>query len=373
MQVIPSTFCPAKWTDLIVNMNYNYVYACCKSTPLKFISNVNEVMDQQKINLLNGVQDSSCEFCWKKENANLPSLRQEYLENFDPSTLPLYTNNTIVPGLIEVNLGNACNFQCIYCNPKFSSQWEQDVREKPFKVFSDKYFYAIDEKNRDTIDTTIEWLLKIGPIHTLSLLGGEPLLNKHFFNIVEIVKSKKLMVTTNLSCKHATLDRLFALASQYEKIVLSISVDSTGKNAEFARYGMDFNTLLTNIHYVLAHAPKNVSIVFQSLMTSFTIRDLSEMQQFISTLHNIDDTIEWHLNVCEYPRILELNTLHDEYKPAILKILTELKTLPYIRSVDILEGAVIAAQFNNTLYQGMKLFLQEFSERKNIKIPICLK
>ena len=374
MPKIPSTFCPAKWDEVHVNLNYNYVYSCCKATPIKFGKHIDEVLNQQKENLLNGVQDSSCDYCWKNENAGQPSLRQSYLRDFDVDTLSQYKNNTIKPVMVEVYMDNACNFQCIYCNPKYSSLWETDVRIKSYPIFSDKHFYDIDLKNKSALINTIDWLHSFDSIEILQLIGGEPLINKHFFQIVSAIKCEQLLISTNLSSKTmSSVNRIFEMANNFKEINLSISIDSTGKNAEFARYGMNFEEMLSNIYYVLENAPKNVTITFNSLMTSFTIRDLTNTAILMDTLYNINKNIKWQLMACHDPMIMQLTTLQDIYKPAILQLLAELKNKPYVKQAEIVEGTLISSKFNNTLYQGLKHFLNEFSTRKNIAIPICLK
>ena len=374
MPKISSTFCPAKWDEVHVNLNYNYVYSCCKATPLKFVNNIDEVLGQQKENLLNGVQDSSCSYCWKNENAGQLSLRQEMLDGFDVTTYSQYEDNTIEPKLFEINLGNECNFQCTYCNPKFSSQWESDVKQKPYEVFSDRHFYAIDQKNSNTVENTIDWLTRVNSIETLLVMGGEPLLNKNFFRIIESPKSDYLSFTTNLSCKTtAPIDKIFKAAPNYKTIFLNISIDSTEDNAEFTRYGMNYELLLSNIRYVLTNAPTNVTITFLSLMTSVTIRDLTNTAKLMDTLYAINNNISWTLSICQFPMIMQLTTLPDEYKPEILQTLTEMLDKPYINYANLVMGNLQSSKFNNTLYQGLKHFLNEFSIRKNIAIPICLK
>jgi hypothetical protein len=58
------------------------------STPIKFVdkADIATILDGQKDNLLNGIQDSSCEYCWRVERQGHPSRRHTYLKdfNFDP-------------------------------------------------------------------------------------------------------------------------------------------------------------------------------------------------------------------------------------------------------------------------------------------------
>ena len=116
---ISKTFCPAKWDEIFVNLGANYVYSCCRSDVVKITKkeDINTALDQQKLNLLNNIQDPACNYCWKIENQGYTSLRHRYLEKFDEKLFPLYQNNSTRIKSLEVSLGNECNFQCTYCNP----------------------------------------------------------------------------------------------------------------------------------------------------------------------------------------------------------------------------------------------------------------
>jgi MoaA/NifB/PqqE/SkfB family radical SAM enzyme len=372
MQKIPKTFCPAKWNEINLNLNYNYVYACCKATPIQFVDSISDVLSSQKDNLLNGIQDSSCDFCWENENNNLPSARLLHLENFNTNTYPSYVNNTVLPKSIEVNLGNECNFQCTYCNPKFSSTWETDIRKKPYTLTTDIENYELIQKQPDNIANTIKWLNTQSEVESLILIGGEPMTNKNLFKILDATKFENIGVVTNLSCNTAVLDKIFQRAKNYTGFYINISLDSTGTNAEFSRYGMDYNVMLRNIQYIQNNAPPNVHMKFLSLMTSITIRDIDNIALLIDKLHTVDNTIRWELHACQFPQIQALTTLPDEFKPAILKTLANLKNNSYIQGVELIESIVSTIKFNESLYHELQEFLQEFSTRKKIDITTIL-
>lgn len=375
MTNLPKTFCPAKWDEIFVNLGANYVYACCRSEVVKIVKkeDIDTALNQHKYNLLNDIQDPACNYCWKVENAGHTSLRQKYLAEFDINQFDQYKKNQVTPKQVEVSLGNECNFQCTYCNPKFSSQWESDVNRKPYKIFSDQHFYGIDEKNTNNLQDTIDWLSELKQVEKLNILGGEPLQNKNFIQVVTSISSDELGFATNLSFKNTrAIDKVLSLADRYKKISMVVSLDSTGKNAEFSRYGMDYPQMLTNIHYLITHAPDNVAIRFNSVMTSITIRDFDNISKLMDGFYQQNPSITWGIIFCRDPLILTLNTLPDKFKPKILQLIVKAKDKKYIVGLDILEGAVKVSKFNNTLYNQMKHFLQEFSERKNIEIPVDL-
>ena len=369
------TFCPAKWDEIYINLGVNYVYACCKSEVVKFTKKeeIETALSQQKYNLLNGIQDPSCNYCWKNENAGYTSRRHGYLKEFDTTQIDQYKNNQVKPKKVEINLGNECNFQCTYCNPKFSSQWESDVKRKPYKIFSDRHFYGIDEKNKNNVDDTIKWLSNIEGVVRLEIVGGEPLLNKNLISVLDTLTTDELKIATNLSLKNVgDLDKLFALAGRYKKVLISVSIDSTEKNAEFSRYGMDYAQLLINIRHLITHAPDNFHITFGSLMTSITVRDFDNTANLMDSFYQQNSNIAWSLDYCRDPSIMTLNTLPEKFKPAILEKIYNIKDRKYITGLDILEGAIKTSTFNKTLYGQLKQFLTEFSQRKKIEIPVEL-
>jgi len=372
MQKIPKTFCPAKWEEIHVNFGFNYVFACCKATPIRFVNNINEVLGPQRQNLLNDIQDPSCNYCWSMENQGHASRRHDYLSK-NNNDISIYRENKSKTKMVEISLGNECNFQCGYCNPKFSSQWESDVNSKIYPVFTDRFFYALDEKNKNTIVDTVNWLSEVEDLDTLSIVGGEPLLNKNFFKIIEKVKSNKLGFATNLSCSQLKIDQVLELANHYSDISLSVSIDSTGELAEFTRYGMNWDTMRDNLLYLVTNSPKNVKINLLSLMTSSTIRGLKEMTLFVERLYNINNNLVWQLFDCRDPKIHSMLTLPTEMKPEILKQLDIINTMPNTEFAELVQNSIINSKFNRTMYKELQEFTNEFSQRKNIEVPECLK
>jgi len=372
-QLIPNTFCPGKWEELCLNMNYNYVYGCCDAKPLKFVKDFNEVLNEQKINLLNGIKDSSCNYCWSVEAGGNLSRRHEYLKKFNGDLTP-YTTNTAPVDLFEINLGNECNFQCVYCNPKYSSVWEADVRKQQYKVFSDRHNYEILDKTETTMLSANEQILKqVGHTNIVRIIGGEPLYNKRLWSLLEVINSNELHIATNLSCSTSHIDRLLKFAeTKFKKIRLQISLESTGEIAEFVRYGTDYNELVKNIEYTIHNAPSNVLVSISSAFNSISIRDLGNFTKVVESWRTVRPEIPWVFNYCINPSIQSFYTLPNKYREDILKDIQYVKTLQHMGRVEVVESALLNYKFNPTMHKEMKHFMQQFAERKNIEIPICL-
>lgn len=364
----PNTFCPAKWDELYVSFEMNYAYSCCKGKTTRFESDVLEFVSRERYAMLQGQQDPSCEYCWTVEAEGGKSLRHHHLENFRGNYAD-YANNTAQPKLVQVSVGNECNFQCTYCNPKFSSQWEQDVRKLPYRVFSDRFFYAIDPKQPDVMDRNIEFLKTFNNIDSLSVIGGEPLFNKKFFQLLDTTPANNLSISTNLAVKREVLDRFINYCNRYQTVNLRVSIDATGKIAEFTRYGLDYAQFCDNLQYLIDHKPDNLQIVIGSVMSSITIRDIRNFGQFMQPL--LAQGIEWHVDYCRDPKIQSIATLPESYRSDLLLEIADLQKFD-IRGIDMLKYVVETTPFNRILHQELKHFVNEFSTRKNIELPLCL-
>lgn len=370
MQEIPKTFCPAKWDELLINAESNMVYSCCKSVPTTIGSgDMLENIKKQRENLLNGIQDPACNYCWLPEKIpGTKSRRHIYLEKMESSDISKYVDGTANLKYIELNIGNQCNFQCTYCKPNFSSKWENDVRKKPYKLYTDRFAYEIPKKNKDVLDKNLKLLEEHKNIHKVTIIGGEPLYNKNFFTLIKHIDSKWLGMATNLSCNKETIDRLINETKKFEHVLVNVSLDATGGIAEFARHGLNFNQWKENFEYLLKNKPDYMVVQVISLFTSVTVRDIENFAPFM--LNYLDQT-KWHVSFCIDPKIQGFSTLPDKYKPAIINCLESLKSHP-VSGLDGVISAIKVSKFNATMHNELVSFMNDFAKRKNIEIPICL-
>jgi len=366
---IPDTFCTHKWQEIFVNFEQSFSYSCCKGKPKQFGDDIFENIHQEQKNLLNGIQDDSCNYCWDVENVGGESLRNSYLKHFDKNEFKKIISSP--PSRVQVNLGNTCNFQCLYCNPKFSSRWEQDVLKQPYKIFSDRFFYQTGTKNTSAIDLTTKFLKNLGHLEYITISGGEPTYNKNLLEVINLVSADSIEITTNLSASTDDLLTLLEKLKKFNKVILNVSIDATDEVAEFVRNGLDFKQFDSNLTFLLDNKPNNVSIRVLTLFTSLTILDINNFSTYMDDkLDKIDLWFLWH---CVDPKIQSLSTLPDEHKSPIKKQLEKLKNNDKIKNIDSVLSVMNAVPFNNTLYQQLKVFVNEFSIRKQVKIPELLK
>lgn len=373
MQKISDTFCPAKWNELNLNLNYNYAYGCCKSTPLEYQINYSEILNPQKKNLLDGIKDSSCNYCWDVEINGGTSKRHAQLAKFDPATYDQYVNNTLPLDVLEINLGNSCNLQCAYCNPTFSSLWEADIKFKNYPIFTDRYVYKIKEKNKKILDKNISSLMNI-PHTTLRIIGGEPLINNKFFEILEVSTAKNLEISTNLMVDRNTLDRLLSYQCKFNNILIGCSLDTSRDLAEFIRYGLNYDKFVDNLFYLIENVNNTNTILLSSLITNTTILKLKEFQVLpLSLIKQFPDKFKWQLDFCQSPKIHSLESLPDELRPELISVVSDMLGYPNIVGVDMIISALGAIKFNASIFKQFTYFIEEFENRKNIKLPQDIK
>jgi organic radical activating enzyme len=372
MPTIPDTFCPLKWDEITLNSQVNYVYACCKATPIKFtnIDNARNILKDQQLNLLQGVRDPSCDYCWATESVGNTSRRLDALQIFNTSNFESYQTGNRQPSKLEINLGNECNLQCTYCNPKFSSKWAHDVNTKIYPVFADRFHYAVDPKSKTT-EMNLRLLEHYEP-DTLCLIGGEPLLNKQLWEILKLSSASHIIITSNFKCTNATIDKLFAHIRKFKKVSLTVSLDSTTDNAEFTRFGIDYVNLINTITYALHNAPPNVTFEIASLMSSITIRDIENLVPVVLEFKKLHSRLIWGFSYVVNPKIQSFATLPEQLKPAITSTLEMIDTLGFAEGNKQILTVMNSVTFNHTLYKELERFVIEFSERHNIATPLHL-
>lgn len=343
------TFCPLKWKNMHINPQEKYAYACCFAESEHYNNSPDEVINKQKDNLLNGIKDSSCNFCWIPESNGLISKRLKALKE-NPSKIPDLE-------LLEINLGNLCNFQCIYCGPKNSSQWNNDVKKEPYKTIVDKEHYSITYNNRPSAEEVIDLIKKYNPKKFLMFIGGEPLINPIIFNIIENVSNISIDFPTNLSNKAMeNLRKILPICKKRNiKIHLSVSIDCLGDLAEFNRYGIKATDIQKHL---LEINTLDIEVRILSLITAQTLWGFTELYNF---LHKNFDNPRIFLSTCQRPKIHSFAVLTEKEKEEAVKILS-----PYSKcySHDLLISELNNTEFKKMLRIDMQNFYKEFSKRK---------
>ena len=186
---------------------------------------------------------TSCITCREQEAIKNPSLRQR-------STIEI--NDGL---MLDVVIGKECNSDCVMCYSGQSSKIASRLRHHAptFNVPNeDQYWSTIANIDGNWVDDFNFWkqLSNLFPkIEKIKFLGGEPLLNKKFWNwlesdiVLQKKKDKKFELVTNASIINDTKMHLF---TGWKNASIALSVDAIGNEYEWIRQGLSWNSVNAN-------------------------------------------------------------------------------------------------------------------------------
>ena len=145
----------------------------------------------------NGIVHKGCENCFNgtinhRNGMNVMFFHNDYDKLKDLNINADYKSDEIV--YLDLRLSNLCNFKCRMCNASYSSSWEEDMRK------ADPHFQEIPKCGDHWINPIVD---KLNKVKFLYLAGGEPLIMKETFQLLEHIGNRKneitLFLNTNLS------------------------------------------------------------------------------------------------------------------------------------------------------------------------------
>jgi hypothetical protein len=161
----------------------------------------------------------------------------------------------------------------------------QDRGTKPYKQTEENPY----------VDAFWEWFPELySTLDTFRITGGEPLLSKDTWKVLDyIIESEtpnqdlKLSINSNLGVNDELIDRLILklekiiAEDRVKEIVLFTSCEGYGKQAEYTRFGLEFDRLFSNIDKILTVLDK-VTIV---VMSTFNVFSVFTYEKLIKKIH----------------------------------------------------------------------------------------
>jgi sulfatase maturation enzyme AslB (radical SAM superfamily) len=281
---------------------------CCRLRPG---TNINDVRNSIK----NKERSPDCSTCWTLEDQGLKSERQIHNETMDyllDLNLDNIENNSITHGFhpvkIKIATSNLCNGQCVTCSSALSSSWAAlEGKSAKYKSF-----------NISKLD--INWQR----IVSLSFVGGEPLLEKQNFAVLETLIAEGntncfISFVTNGSVELSNYQ--IEILSQFLNLNICVSIDGVGNSFEYMRFPLEWNRLITNIGLF-----KNICEVSVSCMISNL--NIYYYSQFIDFFK--ENNINYLCKQITYPAIFSPGNLPDYAKELVRnenkKYLSEINT-----------------------------------------------
>lgn len=187
-------------------------------------------------NLKNGVFESKCGVCKHKIDSDNWPLAMAY----DSFSVKEY------PTLLELELSNQCNLECIMCEGRLSS----GIRKNRDKLPPLPNIYD---------DSFVEQLSEFIPhLEELRFNGGEPFAQKIVYDICMLVAKLKPELKINIATNGTVYNNQVKKILDSCNIHLNISIDSLDKkNYESIRINGDFDVLMKNFEMFKEYCKNN--------------------------------------------------------------------------------------------------------------------
>ena len=338
---ISPTFCLSKWHQTSIYLQTGETHSCYHppphKIPLEEIENNPSALHntvekkQQRKELLNGEKSKSCQYCW-----NIEKLGKEYISDRLERNALFYSAPTINeidsksfdfdinPQYIEISFGNECNFKCGYCHPKSSSRYYQEIEQfGPYPTANHQNsiesltIYKNEDKN-PYVDAWWKWWPSAREsLKTLRITGGEPLLHKSTWRLLEDLDKNplpylELNINSNLGVKTALVEKLCLkinklLAEQkIKEFKLYTSIDNWGERAEYIRYGLDLKIWEQNLDIYLTKT--NQPLTFMVTFSLLSVTNFTELlEKFLSwrKTYNVTTQKQWQRIRADVPYLKE--------------------------------------------------------------------
>jgi len=300
-------FCLAKWTQVTMHLGSGLTQSCHHVGAHKIdllelqnnpsaLHNTTFKKDRRK-EMLNGERPGECDYCWRVED-NTDQYSDRILKSKDAYSWPhfdtiknLTGDENFYPTYVEISFSNVCNFKCGYCGPAFSSKWTEEIKQLgPISFPTSNWTYndidpnevqILERERNPYIEAFWKWFPEaVTHMHTLRITGGEPLLSKNTFKVIDHLLEHpqpqlEFSINTN-ACPPGDLWKTFVEKINLlienkciKKFILFTSAEGKGAQQEYNRDGMDWSMFITNISYYLKNTKQEVSFMCAFNILSF--------------------------------------------------------------------------------------------------------
>lgn len=386
-------FCLSKFYEVSMHLETGRVHSCIHPkahlVPVEEIQNSYHALhnDLAKKNarqeMLTGQRPKECGYCWNMEDANnnIVSDRVYFSSRYPGNYLELIkeqgSTGNYFPTHLEISFSITCNLKCTYCSPMVSSRWLDDIRvhgSYPNDLYNLDYLkqnneLAIPDKEYNPYTEAFwQWLPEAyDHLWVLRVTGGEPLLSKHTYKLLDWVESNnnknlELGINTNLNVPDQLIDTLInklkAITDNVKSVTIWTSGESHGSKFDYIRSGGNYQQWQTNIIKILDQVPQ----IQVRIMTTYSALSVYGYSEFLYDMIAIKN---------QYPGrfILDTHTYLQYPKHLTIDILTEDYVNPISEQVEYLKKTLTnSASDQHSLFQAERL-LQYFQERINNPLP----
>lgn len=305
------------------------VSACCQFEASSTLENYQEMMQQYRLDMQQGIQIKPCRRCWEDESKGFPSLRQSAIEDFKR-----YDNHSGLM-ILDLRVTNNCNLACTMCNEHASSLWN--------KLKGSNSNYTLSKEVQDELIKNSNNLIK------LSIQGGEPFYGNEFIDFVDRLPNKQNMqleIFTNVIT--ANIEVVERWIKEFQHVMIIASVDGTEEVFEDIRWPASWNKLERKIKAL--YEIKNFGLNF-----NFTLQNnnILNIKRFIDWRNTTVINCPITISILEWPNYYHFSNLTVEEKNQALALLDTIKAYPEeIRILNTVKKHLLESNENELLLQA---------------------
>lgn len=327
---ISSSMCMAKWYQVTIHLQNGHTHSChhpgTHLVPLKELKENPSALHNTKHKkalremMVTGERPKECDYCWRIEDVGERSDRvyksadswaRPYIPLVEEAqknkTLLDFANADVNPTYVEVVFDHTCNFKCAYCAPNISSSWMEEV-EQHGPYLTSPYFNDlrwIEKQGQMPIPRREEnpyveafwkwWPSLIPGLHTFRITGGEPLLSKNTFRVMDDIITNNpnpnlhFAVNSNMCVPQKIIDefvtKLNQVRNNVQKVTIYTSIDTfIPKHNEYIRFGMIHDDYCRNIEKLLDSIDQEITLSFMITISNLSVYGTRELVEWIYKL-----------------------------------------------------------------------------------------
>lgn len=267
-------------------------------------------IDELRESILSGQRSNYCRACWNLEDAGLVSdrvLKNNALDFYADKDIK-FIEEDVKQGnydlrMVKLITSNTCNATCVTCNSASSSAWA------PLELKLNK----VPAKAKTMTQGMLDENLSYKKLVTLNFVGGEPLVEKlNFYVLEKLIEQKNtdcfISFTTNGSFK--LTDYQTNLLKQFKNFNIGLSIDGIGPVFEYMRYPLKWDTLLSNLDFFKSLTDK--------ITANYTISNLNVFYHHETVAWFLENNLPFHYNPLIEPRYFRSSALPEYIKKEIL-------------------------------------------------------
>jgi len=324
--------CLAKWTQTTIYLHNGQTHSChhppthpipieeIKRNPTALHNTHYKKLQRQK--MLSGDRPSECDYCWKVEdNSEVFSDRiyksnsdwaqphyDQIIKNIDGKPYTLDWRADYNPTYVEVIFSSACNLKCSYCAPHISTKWMEEIQKHGHYPTSTKFnnldhlkqMGAMPIPHREE-NPYVEAFWKWWPdlyrdLHTFRISGGEPLLSKDTFKVLDYILEQKvpnhnltISINTNMMAPDGQMEEFYDKVNRItqerrvKEFQVFTSVDTWGEDADYIRNGLKFEKFWDNCNKFL----EKCEIPSLTFMVTYNALSVFKFDEFIKGVYEL--------------------------------------------------------------------------------------